>query len=134
MKLTKSKLKQLIKEELKKVLNENKPVDREDPLVKEAIAERRYYVKRPSKYDDRTVPDRGAPEPDKSAYASVYTIREGDTLSEIAKKKLGDSKKWEHLLDHNELLAAVPPLHGENKDGSPKIQVGWKLHIPNATQ
>ena len=132
MKLTKSKLKQLIKEELKKVLNENKPVDREDPLVKEAIAERRYYVKRPSKYDHRTVPDRGAPERDKRPYASVYTIREGDTLEKIAKKKLKDSTKWKHLLHHNELLAAEPPLHGKNKDGTPEIQVGWKLHIPNA--
>ena len=133
MKLTKSKLKQLIKEELQNILlNEDRPVDKTDPLVREAIDEKRYYVKRPSEYEDTTAPDRGAPKPDKAPYASVYTIRKGDSLWKIAKKKLGDSKKWEHLLDDNELLAAHPPLHGKNKDGSPKIQVGWKLHIPGA--
>ncbi|MDX1565316.1 MAG: LysM peptidoglycan-binding domain-containing protein, partial [Phycisphaeraceae bacterium] len=51
----------------------------------------------------------------------IYTVRSGDTLSAIARKKLGSAKRW-------------PMIYEANRDrlSSPEdIQVGQKLRIPS---
>lgn len=50
----------------------------------------------------------------------TYTVRAGDTLSKIAKKKYGNSSLWKLIHEANKDRIKNPDL----------IQVGWELKIP----
>lgn len=64
---------------------------------------------------EETVVPRG-----KAAVGKTYVVQKGDTLSSIARKLYGDSKKWKVIWDANK--SVIP-----NKD---KLTVGTKLTIP----
>ena len=50
----------------------------------------------------------------------TYTVKSGDTLSKIAKKKYGNSSLWKLIHEANKDRIKNPDL----------IQVGWELKIP----
>jgi nucleoid-associated protein YgaU len=66
----------------------------------------------------------GASTTAKSAAPAVvfetYTVKSGDTLSKIAKKKYGNSSLWKLIHEANKDRIKNPDL----------IQVGWELKIP----
>jgi nucleoid-associated protein YgaU len=55
--------------------------------------------------------------------AGKYTVQEGDTLSSIARKTLGDSSKWQLIFNANKSLLGNNPAH---------LKVGQTLTIPAA--
>ena len=50
----------------------------------------------------------------------TYTVKAGDTLSEIAKAEYGDASQWKKIQVANADLIRDPD----------KIQPGWKLQLP----
>ena len=50
----------------------------------------------------------------------TYTVKAGDTLSEIAKAEYGDASQWKKIQAANADLIRDPD----------KIQPGWKLQLP----
>jgi nucleoid-associated protein YgaU len=54
------------------------------------------------------------------ARARTYTVKEGDSLSKIAKREYGDAQQWAKIYDANRELIQDPDL----------IQPGWTLTIP----
>ena len=56
-----------------------------------------------------------------AAQTSTYTVKAGDTLSDIAESEMGDAKRWP------ELYAANKDAIGENPD---LIHPGLELKIP----
>jgi nucleoid-associated protein YgaU len=63
---------------------------------------------------------KSAPAPAAPA-AETYTVASGDSLSKIAKKHLGDAKRWREIYDANRQLI------GDNPD---LIKPGQKLKLP----
>ena len=55
-------------------------------------------------------------------HAKTYTVKEGDTLSDIAQSVMGDANRW------RELYAANRNAVGDNPD---MIHPGLKLDIPD---
>lgn len=51
---------------------------------------------------------------------TTYTVKRGDTLSGIAKKKLGKASRWREIYNLNKNIIKNPNV----------IKVGWKLKIP----
>ena len=51
----------------------------------------------------------------------VYTVQEGDTLSDLAKKFFGDGEKWQVLLD------AMP---AKPQDPHKALQIGAVIQVP----
>ena len=56
-----------------------------------------------------------------SATAKTYTVKSGDTLSDIAQSEMGDANRW------RELYAANKEAVGDNPD---MIHPGLELKIP----
>ena len=50
----------------------------------------------------------------------TYTVKSGDSLSKIAKKKYGNANLWKTIYEANKDRIKNPDL----------IQVGWELKIP----
>lgn len=50
----------------------------------------------------------------------TYTVKPGDSLSKIAKRKYGNANLWKALFEANKDRIKNPDL----------IQVGWELKIP----
>lgn len=50
----------------------------------------------------------------------TYTVKPGDSLSKIAKRKYGNANLWKTLFEANKDRIKNPDL----------IQVGWELKIP----
>lgn len=50
----------------------------------------------------------------------TYTVKSGDSLSKIAKKKYGNANLWKAIFEANKDRIKNPDL----------IQVGWELKIP----
>ena len=50
----------------------------------------------------------------------TYTVKAGDSLSKIAKKKYGNANLWKLIFEANQERIKNPDL----------IQVGWELRIP----
>ena len=93
MKLTKQKLKQLIKEELQKVLNEKSDQTCYEPH--DSGEGRRYYVLRPSQYAEGPVPEKLTDPGKRSQWTTIYYANEciatqhgkqGETEEDIAKR------------------------------------------------
>ena len=125
MKLTKQKLKQLIKEELQKVLNEKS--DQTCYESHDSGEGRRYYVLRPSQYAEGPVPEK-LTDP-----ANSYQIKAGDTLEGIAEKEYGPGKRpqWTTIYYANECIATQHGKQGETEeDIAKRIQAGNWLIIP----
>ncbi|MBX7185790.1 MAG: LysM peptidoglycan-binding domain-containing protein [Vicinamibacteria bacterium] len=66
----------------------------------------------------------GASTTAKSAAPAVvyetYTVKSGDSLSKIAKRKYGNANLWKAIFEANKDRIKNPDL----------IQVGWELRIP----
>lgn len=56
----------------------------------------------------------------RSSGRSTYTVKKGDTLSEIAQREYGDASKWPRIYNANKSRIADPK----------KLQIGTKLIIP----
>ncbi len=56
-----------------------------------------------------------------------YTVRRGDTLSEIALKELGNAHAWPKIVDASRSI--VQP-DGRRLTDPNQIDIGWTLHIP----
>jgi nucleoid-associated protein YgaU len=54
------------------------------------------------------------------ARTRTYVVKEGDSLSKIAKREYGDAQQWAKIYDANRELIKDPDL----------IQPGWTLTIP----
>ena len=65
-----------------------------------------------------------APAAGSSAAESTYTVKAGDTLSQIAKDKLGDANAYMDIFNANRNLLSDPD----------KIKPGQVLKIPQATK
>ena len=72
----------------------------------------------------RTVPAAQAPAPTGATDGGTYTVVSGDSLSKIAKKHLGDAKRWRELYDANK---------GVIGDDPDLIKPGQKLRIPGTS-
>lgn len=55
-----------------------------------------------------------------AAVYETYTVKPGDSLSKIAKKKYGNANLWKLIYEANQGRIKNPDL----------IQVGWELKIP----
>ncbi|MDQ2951905.1 MAG: LysM peptidoglycan-binding domain-containing protein [Chloroflexota bacterium] len=51
-----------------------------------------------------------------------YTVKSGDSLSDVAEERLGDAKRWREIYDANK------DVIGKNPD---LIQPGMELEIPD---
>ena len=59
--------------------------------------------------------------PEKPAVVyETYTVKAGDSLSKIAKKKYGNANLWKLIFEANKDRIKNPDL----------IQIGWELKIP----
>lgn len=67
-----------------------------------------------------------APAPAPEGY-DTYTVRKGDTLSEIALEELGDAHAWPKIADASRHV--VQP-DGRRLTDPDEIDIGWELHIP----
>lgn len=68
-------------------------------------------------------PERATPRPTTgNESATTYTVRSGDTLSEIAKREYGDAGEWRRIFEANRDQIDNPDL----------IQPGQELRIPGA--
>lgn len=56
-----------------------------------------------------------------------YTVRKGDTLSEIALDKLGDAHAWPKIADASR---GITQPNGRRLTDPDQIDIGWTLHIP----
>lgn len=56
-----------------------------------------------------------------SGGGQTYTVKKGDTLSEIAKREYGDANKWQKIYNANKSRIGPDPK---------KLQIGTKLIIP----
>ena len=63
-----------------------------------------------------------APAPGTSGTSRTYTVRKGDTLSEIAKAEYGDANKWRKIYEANRDVIENPDL----------IYPGQTFKIPDA--
>ncbi|BBI31456.1 LysM peptidoglycan-binding domain-containing protein [Cohnella abietis] len=65
--------------------------------------------------------DRASPRPDTKPVPKIYLIKQGDTLTSIAKRELGNSSKWRALYDNNKAIIGRDPN---------LIKPGQKLVMP----
>ena len=57
---------------------------------------------------------------DPAAAGRIYTVKEGDSLSKIAKREYGDANEWRRIFEANRTIIDDPDL----------IHPGQTLHIP----
>lgn len=60
---------------------------------------------------------------------ATYTVKEGDTLWDIAGEHLGDPWRWRDIYDLN---ANRPQPDGARLTDADTIRPGWKLHLPES--
>lgn len=63
----------------------------------------------------------------KATSYDTYTVRKGDTLSEIALKELGNAHAWPKIADASRHI--IQP-DGRRLTDPDEIDIGWTLHIP----
>lgn len=66
-----------------------------------------------------------------AADVTVVTVREGDSLSSLAREYLGDSGKWDRIFEASKGLKQPGGVRLTDPD---VIDVGWTLHIPATKQ
>ena len=61
----------------------------------------------------------------------TYTVKSGDTLSEIAQEQLGDADRWPEIYQAS---TGITQPGGAQLTDPDVIDVGWKLNIPRAEE
>ncbi|HEY1117481.1 MAG TPA: LysM peptidoglycan-binding domain-containing protein, partial [Acidimicrobiales bacterium] len=67
----------------------------------------------------------------KDAQAHRYSVRSGDTLSEIAQDQLGDAARWPEIYQAS---TGITQPGGAQLTDPDVIDVGWRLNIPGTEQ